>query len=143
MKDKKPVHATVASYLHLKAFLAAEYKTAPEDEHKAILAKYTRIVWWAKKHGSFSTCIPAGGVGQTQYQMDGSRIVAIIGLKDLAQLGKSSEELSLGDGTVASMIQIQVSSSSCIFAIFGFEYVKDIDKVTADPIPSFLFQHVQ
>lgn len=75
--------------------------------------------------------------------MDGSRIVAIIGLKDLAQLGKSSEELSLGDGTVASMIQIQVSSSSCIFAIFGFEYVKDIDKVTADPIPSFLFQHVQ
>ena len=57
------------------------------ENAKDLAERYTRCVWWARRQGSTQTACPPSCAGQVQYQLDGSRIVSILGINDLCCFG--------------------------------------------------------
>lgn len=90
------VKATVAGPEHFTAYLQNLEPVLKQEDIKLLQEKFQRIVWWARRHGSTMTAVPAAGVGQVQIQSEGSRLVAIMGLDDMAVFGETAEDSSCG-----------------------------------------------
>ena len=83
-----PIKAAVANIAPFEDYLE-KFKVDNADD---LREKYTRCVWWARRHGSAQTACPPSCAGQVQYQFEGSRIIAVLGLADLAYYGDTTKE---------------------------------------------------
>lgn len=66
-----------------------------EDALTTACSKWSRTVWFARRHGAAVSTVPSGCSGQVQFQFEGSRLIAIIDLEELQLLSEDLKEHSM------------------------------------------------
>lgn len=85
---RDPIRAQTVTKIELEEFL--KRKHAGEAVVADAMNKFGRVLWYARRQGSFLAHIPSLSTGSIQLQFDGARILATMALADVKHLTDST-----------------------------------------------------
>ena len=91
-EESESQEASDARVADLDAFKLFLDKKIAAAEYDSLTGKYEDTVFFAAKHGSVNCGMSYGCIGQVQYQMEGTRIIAMVQADELENLGAGNLE---------------------------------------------------